>query len=125
MRSFGKQNPTNNIQYIFKYLVETYNLPGSGMFQWPFRSAPRHRSSCFGHFCLKNRPSFRGAKIIDFLRLRVLGAVGEVTPAQHALGLEGTPTLESGTPPGGVIVSAGDSGSGRPSARTAAASTSS
>ena len=55
------------LYYIFKYLDEAYNLPGSGMFQYiSFRAAASIILALLIVIIF-------GRKIIDFLRLKLIG----------------------------------------------------
>ena len=80
------------LYYIFKYLDEAYNLPGSGMFQYiSFRAAASIILALLIVIIF-------GRKIIDFLRRKQIGEEIRDLGLQGQLQKKGTPTM------GGVII---------------------
>ena len=80
------------LYYIFKYLDEAYNLPGSGMFQYlSFRAAAAVILSLLIVIIF-------GRRIIDFLRRKQIGEEIRDLGLQGQLQKKGTPTM------GGVII---------------------
>ena len=78
--------------YLFKYLDEAYNLPGSGMFQYlSFRAAAAVILSLLIVIIF-------GRRIIDFLRRKQIGEEIRDLGLQGQLQKKGTPTM------GGVII---------------------
>ena len=79
------------LYYIFKYLDEAYNLPGSGMFQYiSFRAAASIILALLIVIIF-------GRKIIDFLRRKQIGEEVRDLGLEGQLQKRGTPTM------GGVI----------------------
>ena len=80
------------LYYIFKYLDEAYNLPGSGMFQYiSFRAAASIILALLIVIIF-------GRKIIDFLRRKQIGEEVRDLGLEGQLQKRGTPTM------GGVII---------------------
>ena len=80
------------LYYIFKYLDEAYNLPGSGMFQYiSFRAAASIILALMIVIIF-------GRKIIDFLRRKQIGEEVRDLGLEGQLQKRGTPTM------GGVII---------------------
>ena len=80
------------LYYIFKYLDEAYNLPGSGMFQYiSFRSAAAIILALLIVIIF-------GRKILDFLRRKQIGEEVRDLGLEGQLQKRGTPTM------GGVII---------------------
>ena len=80
------------LYHLFKYLDETYNLPGSGMFQYlSFRAAAAIILSLLIVIIF-------GRSIIDFLRRKQIGEDIRDLGLQGQLQKKGTPTM------GGVII---------------------
>lgn len=80
------------LYYIFKYLDEAYNLPGSGMFQYiSFRAAASIILALLIVIIF-------GRKIIDFLRRKQIGEEIRDLGLEGQLQKRGTPTM------GGVII---------------------
>ena len=80
------------LYYIFKYLDEAYNLPGSGMFQYiSFRAAAAVILSLLIVIIF-------GRRIIDFLRRKQIGEEIRDLGLEGQLQKRGTPTM------GGVII---------------------
>ena len=80
------------LYYIFKYLDEAYNLPGSGMFQYiSFRAAAAIILALLIVIIF-------GRKIIDFLRRKQIGEEVRDLGLEGQLQKRGTPTM------GGVII---------------------
>lgn len=80
------------LYHLFKYLDETYNLPGSGMFQYlSFRAAAAVILSLLIVIIF-------GRRIIDFLRRKQIGEEIRDLGLQGQLQKKGTPTM------GGVII---------------------
>ena len=80
------------LYYLFKYLDEAYNLPGSGMFQYlSFRAAAAVILSLLIVIIF-------GRRLIDFLRRKQIGEEIRDLGLQGQLQKKGTPTM------GGVII---------------------